>query len=298
MKLSNLRIGMRLGLGFATVLAFLVIVAVLGLQRMGQIQSRLAEITDVHNVQIKLATTLRVAVFERAIANRNLVLLTEIADRQPEVDRIRAQEKKFTEAAEELGKMFSFSKSATQGEKALFAKILETERIVTPMINKAAELSLANRAEEATAYLIRDLRPVQRQMIDHVGELIALGTKLNQEAASQATVAYENARMLMIGTSVLAVALGALLAWLTARSITASINTAVRIAQTVAAGNLTSQITVSSKDETGQLLQALKDMNESLVKIVGEVRTGTDTIATATSQIAAGNLDLSSRTEE
>ena len=61
---------------------------------------------------------------------------------------------------------------------------------------------------------------------------------------------------------------------------------------------MTSRIEVTSKDETGQLLQALKDMNNSLVTIVGQVRTGTDTIATASSQIAAGNLDLSSRTEE
>nr|WP_314621647.1 methyl-accepting chemotaxis protein [uncultured Noviherbaspirillum sp.] len=298
MKLSNLRIGMRLGLGFVTVLAFLVIVAVLGLQRMGQIQSRLTEITDVNNVQIKLATTLRVTVYERAIANRNLVLLTEAADMQPEVDRIRGEEKKFSEAAEALSRMFASSKSTTQEEKTLMEKITASERLVTPLINKAAELGLANKAEEATTFLIKELRPVQRQLINQVGELIALETKLNQEAASQAAVAYESARMLMIGTSVLAVALGALLAWLTARSITAPINTAVRIAQTVAAGNLTSQITVSSKDETGQLLRALKDMNESLVKIVGEVRTGTDTIATATSQIAAGNMDLSSRTEQ
>ena len=82
------------------------------------------------------------------------------------------------------------------------------------------------------------------------------------------------------------------------RSITRPLIEAVKVAQTVAGGDLTSNIVVSSKDETGQLLQALKDMNESLVKIVGEVRSDTDTIATATSQIAAGNLDLSSRTEQ
>jgi methyl-accepting chemotaxis protein len=82
------------------------------------------------------------------------------------------------------------------------------------------------------------------------------------------------------------------------RSITLPLNNAVKVAQTVASGDLTSTIVVTSQDETGQLLQALKDMNDSLVKIIGEVRSDTDTIATATSQIAAGNLDLSSRTEQ
>jgi methyl-accepting chemotaxis protein-1 (serine sensor receptor) len=66
----------------------------------------------------------------------------------------------------------------------------------------------------------------------------------------------------------------------------------------VAAGDLTQKIEVNSNDETGRLLQALKDMNAALVQIVTRVRGGTDTIATASGQIAAGNLDLSSRTEQ
>lgn len=81
------------------------------------------------------------------------------------------------------------------------------------------------------------------------------------------------------------------------RSITRPLTEAVKIAQTVASGDLTSHVVVKSTDETGQLLLALKDMNDSLVRIVGEVRLGTETIATASGQIAKGNLDLSSRTE-
>ncbi|MGZ3238168.1 MAG: methyl-accepting chemotaxis protein [Burkholderiaceae bacterium] len=82
-----------------------------------------------------------------------------------------------------------------------------------------------------------------------------------------------------------------------ARSISRPLNEAVRIAQTVAAGDLTSRIEVDGDDEASQLLRALKDMNESLVRIVGEVRLSTDTIATASGQIANGNMDLSARTE-
>ena len=85
---------------------------------------------------------------------------------------------------------------------------------------------------------------------------------------------------------------------LATRAITRPLNEAVKIAQTVAAGDLTSRIEVTSKDETGQLLQALRDMNASLQHIVAQVRTGSDAIVTASSQIASGNLDLSSRTEQ
>jgi methyl-accepting chemotaxis protein len=83
-----------------------------------------------------------------------------------------------------------------------------------------------------------------------------------------------------------------------ARTITRPLNQAVKIAKTVAAGDLTSRIALlQSNDETGQLLLALREMNESLVRIVGEVRGGANMIATATSEIASGNMDLSTRTE-
>jgi methyl-accepting chemotaxis protein len=83
-----------------------------------------------------------------------------------------------------------------------------------------------------------------------------------------------------------------------ARSVMVPLQLAVKIANTVAAGDLNSYIEVNSKDETGQLLQALKDMNGSLQNIVAQVRTGTDMIATASGQIASSNQDLSSRTEQ
>jgi methyl-accepting chemotaxis protein len=85
--------------------------------------------------------------------------------------------------------------------------------------------------------------------------------------------------------------------WLV-RAITVPINGAVRIANGIASGDLMQRIAVVSGDETGRLMQSLKDMNESLAGIVGQVRKGTDTIASASSQIASGNMDLSSRTEE
>ncbi|HEX7645351.1 MAG TPA: methyl-accepting chemotaxis protein [Burkholderiaceae bacterium] len=81
------------------------------------------------------------------------------------------------------------------------------------------------------------------------------------------------------------------------RAISGPIDEAVSVAQKVALGDLTQRIVVESSDETGKLLQALKDMSESLVRIVGEVRSGTETISTASNEIATGNLDLSQRTE-
>jgi methyl-accepting chemotaxis protein len=117
-------------------------------------------------------------------------------------------------------------------------------------------------------------------------------------AAEDAVVVNRKTRLLLAILVGVACAVGSLLAFTITRSITKPISEAVRMARRVADGDLTSDIQIDSTNETGQLMQALKDMNSSLVRIVGEVRTGTDTIATASSQIAAGNMDLSSRTEQ
>ncbi len=99
------------------------------------------------------------------------------------------------------------------------------------------------------------------------------------------------------GTLLLALAIFAF-AWLVARKIKEALDKAISASEQIAAGDLTVKINVDSEDETGHLLASLKEMNDGLAKIVGEVRSGADSIATATEQIAAGNADLSQRTEE
>jgi methyl-accepting chemotaxis protein len=85
---------------------------------------------------------------------------------------------------------------------------------------------------------------------------------------------------------------------LIARSITRPLEHAVVIANTVASGDLTSDIEVKASDETGQLLRALREMNNGLLGIVSQVRERTDTIAAASTQIASANVDLAARVEE
>ena len=119
---------------------------------------------------------------------------------------------------------------------------------------------------------------------------------LAEYQASQAN--FELVRAVCLAGLAFGLIMAALVGYLLVRAIVRPLEQAVKIAGAVAQGDLTQTIEVTSTDETGRLLQALKDMNESLVRIVGQVRTGTDNIATASSEIAAGNLDLSSRTEQ
>jgi methyl-accepting chemotaxis protein len=104
--------------------------------------------------------------------------------------------------------------------------------------------------------------------------------------------------MLLLVFSALAVAVGVLVGWLATRSITRPIHQAVKVAETVAAGDPHLPYRGDDQGRGGRLLQALDTMNRSLVRIVGEVRSGTDAIATASGRIACGNKDLSARTEQ
>jgi methyl-accepting chemotaxis protein len=122
-------------------------------------------------------------------------------------------------------------------------------------------------------------------------------TQLQMQRSREAAALQQTTDAILIGGGVAGAVLAALLAILLVRNIMRPLNQAVQVAKTVAAGDLTSAIAVNSADETGQLLKALKEMNGSLEHIVSQVRSGTDAIAAASTEIASGNADISSRTE-
>lgn len=89
----------------------------------------------------------------------------------------------------------------------------------------------------------------------------------------------------------------AVVSLLISRAISTSLGEAILTARAIATGDLSARIRHRANDEVGQLMQAIQQMTDSLVRIVSNVRNSANTIATATAEIAAGNLDLSSRTE-
>eukprot|EP01032_Pedospumella_encystans_P025718 gene25718-29056_t len=122
------------------------------------------------------------------------------------------------------------------------------------------------------------------------GKIDAIGVEIENVA--------DASRQLLIALTALVLALGVVCAWLLTVGITRPLGQALDAARRVAAGDLTGTIRVSGSDETGQLLAALQDMNNALLNIVMQVRSGTAEIETSSTEIAAGNQDLSSRTEQ
>jgi methyl-accepting chemotaxis protein len=298
MNLTNMKVGTRLGLGFALVLVLLVAVTVVGILRMAQIQDRLDHVVGVNNVSTRLVIDMRNNVAGRVASLRVLTLLADPSDMEPELNKFKEQTRKYDEAQQKLSEVFA--SSASDEEKKLLGQIKEYEAVAMPAIAKASELYLANNAMDATRVMVKEIRPAQKKWVEALDQLAGIEDKQNSQSQVDAEAAFVNARNFMLALLALAVALGVAAAVVITRGLLKQLggepDYTARIAGSIANGDLSIAIETSASDR-GSLLIEMKEMRDSLVGIVARVRRGTETIGTASREIAAGNIDLSSRTE-
>jgi len=291
--IRNLNIGARLGMGFGIVLALMAVMILMAVTRFDNVSQATDNI--LHKDWVKADAAARLNATTRANAQRTMELFfVTDKDQLARVHQAIDNNKKVvSEALATLDKLVY----APQG-KALLAKVKEQRIAYVASFSKVDRLLQEGKRDEAGQTLSRETLPAIDALQESVKALgdfqrelvVASGIQIEQH------IAFTRNLMFAVGLAVLLIC--ATFAWWLTRSITRPINEAVKIAETVAAGDLTSRIEVSCCDETGKLLSALKSMNESLGKVVGTVRTSSDSIATGASQISTGNLDLSQRTEE
>jgi len=300
MNLNNMKVGTRLGLGFSLVLFFLVAVTSIGIYNMKVIQDRLDHVVGINNVVNRLVIDMRTNVADRITSLRVLTLLSEPDDMEPEMKRVNELAQAYGVAQKKLSDKFASDASTTEQEKNLLAEIKTHEAAAMPAIAKASELWMGGKAEDATKVLIREIRPNQKKWMAALEQLAALEDKATATAAADANSAYLVARNTMLGLGGIAVFLGILAAVIITRGLIKQLggepDYTARIASSIAHGDLSVSIDTSSADK-GSLLMEVREMRNSLKDIVGQVRHGTETIGTASREIAAGNIDLSSRTE-
>ena len=291
--MKNLKIGVRLGGGFAAVLLLLTSLTVVGIVQM---QSASKETDALVNVKVRNERLIGewTKVIEVNAARTAAAWKVSDPEHQKQFEKeMSVSSARATEIQNDIGKS-----QLSAEEQALYQDVLSTRKAYTEVrknvfkAKNAGDLELGKRLYEGDMAVKRDI------YLAALKKLEVLEAKLLNESAAQIRSRYESGRLLLISLGVVAILLGIACAYWITRSITRPITRAVEVAEAVSAGDLTSHIVVESRDETGQLMHALKNMNDKLVSIVGQVRVGTESISTASSEIAAGNLDLSSRTEE
>ncbi|PHV04913.1 methyl-accepting chemotaxis protein [Janthinobacterium sp. BJB412] len=292
MRIANLRIGVRLAIGYAAILVLLAGVAGLGVAGMHRANEQLHRIVDINDNKINLLSDMATSIHTVARVVRTIALLdddTLVQRERPKIDEAR---RRYDTAFNALAKM-----PLDPAGKDFIAKLREEAQTVRALNDKFSELSLGDKAA-ALKFLLGQAAPATAKWQESIDQFSDLQSSKSQLDAAAAKESYLSARLLMLLVSGAAVLLGGAIAWYSTVSITVPIRRAVQIAQTVAAGDLSLHIEVNSSDETGQLLQAMKAMNASLIGIVEQVRNSTATIASASGEIASGNMDLSARTEQ
>ena len=290
--LHHWRIGARLFVAFGAVLALLLVVAVVAVWNLNTLSHTTRHMTQVTWAKADAASRLGLIAALNARRTAEQVF-SDPQRRQQLRDEIVASREAFVVSIKRLQELLFLDEG-----KALLAKIEQARGIYVQSQTKFYALLDAGDMEGAT-HELQTVTLVQLALISqYCQDLSDLENRLAQEDGAQAVAAADWARWIVIATGLIAAALGMGLAWVITRSITRPLVQAVGVAQSVAQGQLGNAMAIDRSDETGDLLQTLQAMDQSLVQIVTNVRQGSDAIATATTQIATGNLDLSGRTEE
>jgi methyl-accepting chemotaxis protein len=285
-SIGNLKVGTRLGLGFGAVIALAILLAGLALNRLSAMSAQWQAFERVTLAKRVAATNGSQSLGDGVHHFKNYILRGKDYNKTFEADMIKIEK-----AVAEYRTLGTTSPQEEQNLKAA----VDAVKIYRDDMSKLTEL----RAKDtAISDLDKAVAGADKPIAAAFNELLAITRENTKKASVELAASLATGQQWVAGVTVLIVILGAAFALLITRGITRPLNEAVGVAQKVAAGDLTSTIVVKTKDETGILLQALKDMNESLKKIVGEVRAGTESISTGTQQIASGNADLSQRTEE
>jgi methyl-accepting chemotaxis protein len=293
MNIRNLSIGQRLAIGFGVVIALLMLVAGISYVRINSLNAEVAKVVKERYPKTIMANRIKADVNE---VSRNLLsalVMTDPGQVKGELDNAAARNRDASAAIDELNK----TTTDARGKEILTALMGYRDKYV-PMQQKLADQITGDDKEGALIKYSFSVRTLQTKYAAELDKFVAYQNDLMAKAGEEAAATSARTQFVILVLTLVATAISLGVAVLATRSITAPLNEAVNVAQRVADGDLTSVIVAEGNDETAKMMQALKHMNDSLIRIVAEVRSGTDAISSASSEIASGNLDLSSRTEE
>ena len=297
--LKQMKVGTRLLAAFFSVALLGAIVAGIGIYNMGKIDTMAGQMYHNELLGLSHIKEANIALIKVGRARSNFLLATteeERATRRADIAKFLAANKESLAKAQPL--------FVTPAARELFARFAAVEADYASTMAQALTMAGAEPLAQRSPELVSLLNKTR----EHANELDSVLDKLSQqketrarEAADQASSVYQTSRRFMLALVLGSVAAGLSLGALITRGLTRQLGGepgyAAQIAGAIAEGDLTVSIRTRSGD-SDSLLFAMKTMRDKLVGIVSQVRAGTETIATASSEIAQGNLDLSSRTEE
>jgi methyl-accepting chemotaxis protein len=290
---ANMKIGARLALGFGVVLMLLAAIAVIGVVRLADLNSDVNFVVNDKYPKTALANDIAKNALANARIVRSLIILTDPAD-------LASNKANFDKNTAANNADFDQLDKTVNVEKAKdLLVIMKTKRDAYRGYTKEImELAMAGKKDEAGKVLFGTKHAAQDEYLASIGNLVDFQAKAMEEAGKKAGENYEMARNLLIALAVIAALLGAGIAFWVTRSITRPLGDAVKVADSLARGDLTMQIEATSKDETGQLLSAMQNMVSKLSQVVAEVNDGAHSLSSASEEVSATAQSLSQASSE
>ena len=293
MRLNNLKIGVRLSLGFCLVLLLMVTLTTLAVNGMGKIEQQLQRIVEVNYEKIKAATVAAESINNISMAMQQMMLIKDNTARGEENKQIEALRAAYKVSMEKVEKL-----EQNEDGKKLIAKAKDAIESAKKTNNEIIELCMTNRIDEAAALFGREGLKNNKVVQAAFDELIKYNEGRIDLRYKEALATYTGTRMSNFIIAGIAILAGILTAFFITRSITGPLNAALSVSNSLAEGDLTTTIEVNSEDETGLLLAAMKNMVEKLREVVGEVKSAADNVAAGSQELSSGSEEMSQGSSE
>ncbi len=290
---KNMKIGVRLGLGFGLVVLLMIVIAIIGITRMAVLNASLENVNNDKWPKILLLQDGMAGVNLIGLGGRDILLATDRHGIQSAKDDIYSGRASIGKAWEQLKPTLTEAKGIQ-----MFELIVDSRTRYIMAQDQLIKLAEEGRIDEGRSFMGFEFRPAAEEYRKRVNDLIHFQGVLMSELGEAARQQYNQARILMLVMSAVALLLAVAIAYWVTRSITQPLDTAVGVANQLAEGDLTANIEVNSTDETGQLLSAMQNMVAKLSQIIGEVRGAADNLSSASEEVSATAQNMSQASSE
>ncbi|MCX4153113.1 MULTISPECIES: methyl-accepting chemotaxis protein [Paraburkholderia] len=301
MNLSNLSVKARLTGTFGVLAATVLIVSGISLKSLNDANDRFANFVSGVNARATMAEQVRTAVDRRAIAARNMALVTTPGDFEMEKAAEAQAQMDVQSNIAKLTQMVSSATDATEKTRSLVGEINRIEAVYAPVAQAIVALAVGGKRDEAVKKIDDDCRPLLAALVKATDDYAQYTRGREEELVRQSEEHYATQRNLLMAICLAAVALAVVAGMVITRGLLRALGAEPvalgEVTRRVAAGDL-SPVAGAKNAPGGSVLASMGEMQASLVSLIGQVRTAADSIATGSSQIASGNVDLSSRTEQ
>jgi methyl-accepting chemotaxis protein len=290
---ANMKVGARLGLAASLLVLMLLAVGSCSLFQLFTINALVGDLIGDKWTKVKLANNIIDAVNTNGRQVFGLLQLEDKSGMEKVVATMTAESAALTKVYAAIEPLLRSDEG-----RADYKAVLDARKPYTDSRKAAIELALAGKRAEAMKKFATETLPLQKNYIAAIGVLVERQSAVMDQGVEVSQAHYERARDVVLALSMLAI-LGAVVgAWLVTRSITRPLAVAVDAANALAAGDLGIDIEVSARDETGQLLAAMRNMVAKLSQVVGDVKSSAQAMAGASEELSATAQNLSQATSE